>query len=208
MATPFPTAPCPAPIPPRAPISPAAPAATAIAKYSEEGAVYQDNMQRLLRKFETAKILVPAPVDHAGQGKDPLRRDLFRLDRAGDERGAGGAGGRRPASGHDAAARLSLLRRGERISSTPMTRSSWSSRIATPRCACCWSMNAASIRRASSPSCNYDGTPITARFIIDGHRRAHDASSPRRPRNDLYRQAQAAPSRHSGEQAGLHPSRL
>jgi len=32
------------------------------AKYSEEGAVYQDNMQRLLRKFETAKSLVPATV--------------------------------------------------------------------------------------------------------------------------------------------------
>jgi 2-oxoglutarate ferredoxin oxidoreductase subunit alpha len=32
------------------------------AKYSEEGPAYQDNMQRLLRKFETAKSLVPAPV--------------------------------------------------------------------------------------------------------------------------------------------------
>jgi len=32
------------------------------AKYSEEGSVYVDNMQRLLRKFETAKGLVPAPV--------------------------------------------------------------------------------------------------------------------------------------------------
>jgi 2-oxoglutarate ferredoxin oxidoreductase subunit alpha len=32
------------------------------AKYSEEGSVYVDNMQRLLRKFETAKALVPAPV--------------------------------------------------------------------------------------------------------------------------------------------------
>jgi 2-oxoglutarate ferredoxin oxidoreductase subunit alpha len=32
------------------------------AKYSEEGAVYVDNVQRLLRKFETAKSLVPAPV--------------------------------------------------------------------------------------------------------------------------------------------------
>ncbi len=32
------------------------------AKYSEEGAVYQDNMQRLLRKLETAKALVPQPV--------------------------------------------------------------------------------------------------------------------------------------------------
>jgi 2-oxoglutarate ferredoxin oxidoreductase subunit alpha len=32
------------------------------AKYSEEGSVYVDNMQRLLRKFETAKTLVPAPI--------------------------------------------------------------------------------------------------------------------------------------------------
>jgi 2-oxoglutarate/2-oxoacid ferredoxin oxidoreductase subunit alpha len=32
------------------------------AKYSEEGAVYIDNMERLLRKFATAKHLVPRPV--------------------------------------------------------------------------------------------------------------------------------------------------
>jgi len=32
------------------------------ARYSEEGAVYVDGMQRLLRKFETAKTLVPKPV--------------------------------------------------------------------------------------------------------------------------------------------------
>src|SRR5579872_6370479 len=32
------------------------------ARYSEEGAAYQDNMQRLLRKFETAKDLVPRPL--------------------------------------------------------------------------------------------------------------------------------------------------
>jgi 2-oxoglutarate ferredoxin oxidoreductase subunit alpha len=32
------------------------------ARYSEEGQVYVDNMQRLLKKFETAKGLVPAPV--------------------------------------------------------------------------------------------------------------------------------------------------
>jgi 2-oxoglutarate ferredoxin oxidoreductase subunit alpha len=31
------------------------------ARYSEEGSVYVDNMQRLLRKFETAKGLIPAP---------------------------------------------------------------------------------------------------------------------------------------------------
>src|SRR6266568_2685248 len=32
------------------------------ARYTEEGAPYADNMQRLLRKFETAKALVPRPV--------------------------------------------------------------------------------------------------------------------------------------------------
>ncbi|MDP3658691.1 2-oxoacid:acceptor oxidoreductase subunit alpha [Phenylobacterium sp.] len=32
------------------------------ARYSEEGSVYVDNVQRLLRKFETAKGLVPGPV--------------------------------------------------------------------------------------------------------------------------------------------------
>ncbi|MEI6438600.1 MAG: 2-oxoacid:acceptor oxidoreductase subunit alpha [Alphaproteobacteria bacterium] len=31
------------------------------ARYSEEGHVYVDNMQRLLRKFETAKSMIPAP---------------------------------------------------------------------------------------------------------------------------------------------------
>jgi 2-oxoglutarate/2-oxoacid ferredoxin oxidoreductase subunit alpha len=32
------------------------------AKYSEEGPVYVDNMDRLIKKFETAKKLVPAPI--------------------------------------------------------------------------------------------------------------------------------------------------
>jgi 2-oxoglutarate ferredoxin oxidoreductase subunit alpha len=41
------------------------------AKYSEEGAVYVDNMQRLLRKMETAKKLVPAPVKR--EAKHPTR---------------------------------------------------------------------------------------------------------------------------------------
>jgi len=35
------------------------------AKYSEEGSDYVDNMQRLLRKLDTAKRLVPAPVVRA-----------------------------------------------------------------------------------------------------------------------------------------------
>ncbi|MEJ0069505.1 MAG: 2-oxoacid:acceptor oxidoreductase subunit alpha [Pseudomonadota bacterium] len=35
------------------------------ARYSEEGAVYADNMQRLLKKFDTAKQLVPRPIRRA-----------------------------------------------------------------------------------------------------------------------------------------------
>ena len=34
------------------------------ARYSEEGSVYVDNMQRLLRKFDTGKSLIPAPERH------------------------------------------------------------------------------------------------------------------------------------------------
>jgi 2-oxoglutarate ferredoxin oxidoreductase subunit alpha len=41
------------------------------ARYSEEGAVYVDNMQRLLRKFETAKALIPAPVARPAKRKTP-----------------------------------------------------------------------------------------------------------------------------------------
>jgi 2-oxoglutarate ferredoxin oxidoreductase subunit alpha len=39
------------------------------ARYSEEGAVYVDNMQRLLRKMETAKTLVPKPVRREAKEK-------------------------------------------------------------------------------------------------------------------------------------------
>ena len=39
------------------------------ARYSEEGSVYVDNMERLIRKFETAKSLVPAPVLKPAKGK-------------------------------------------------------------------------------------------------------------------------------------------
>jgi 2-oxoglutarate ferredoxin oxidoreductase subunit alpha len=43
------------------------------ARYTEEGPAYVDNMQRLLRKFETAKSIVPEPV----------RRDAARATRFG-----------------------------------------------------------------------------------------------------------------------------
>jgi 2-oxoglutarate/2-oxoacid ferredoxin oxidoreductase subunit alpha len=39
------------------------------AKYSENGTVYVENMQRLLRKFETAKKLIPAPLRRDAKSK-------------------------------------------------------------------------------------------------------------------------------------------
>ena len=65
MATRFPIAPCPARIRRRAPIFTRGTSRDAYARYSEEGKDYIDVMQRLLRKFETAKSLVPAARHHA-----------------------------------------------------------------------------------------------------------------------------------------------
>ncbi len=42
------------------------------ARYSEEGPDYVDNMQRLLRKFETAKRLVPRPIKRAAPERTGL----------------------------------------------------------------------------------------------------------------------------------------
>ena len=42
------------------------------ARYSEEGPDYIENMDRLMRKFETAKDLVPAPVLREARRKTPL----------------------------------------------------------------------------------------------------------------------------------------
>ena len=106
------------------------------ARYTEEGAPYADNMQRLLRKFETAKDLVPRPLQAQRSEADQVRRDLLRLDRAGDGRG----------DRHDRGAtamRLDTLRvrafpfhsRRDRASSPTTTSCSWSSRTATRSCA-------------------------------------------------------------------------
>ena len=47
------------------------------ARYSETGPDYVDNMQRLLRKFETAKKLVPAPLLYAGRRSPRASASIF-----------------------------------------------------------------------------------------------------------------------------------
>jgi 2-oxoglutarate ferredoxin oxidoreductase subunit alpha len=49
------------------------------AKYSEEGPVYQDNMQRLLRKFDTARSLVPAPVIERAKAEGKTRAAVIHF---------------------------------------------------------------------------------------------------------------------------------
>jgi len=44
----------------------------AYARYSESGADYVENVQRLLRKFETAKALVPSAVETRGAAPSPV----------------------------------------------------------------------------------------------------------------------------------------
>jgi len=52
---------------PRDRSSPAAPSRDRYARYTEEGAPYADNMQRLLRKFETARTWCPPAAGQRGQ---------------------------------------------------------------------------------------------------------------------------------------------
>ncbi len=76
------------------------------ARYSEQGASYVEGMQRLLRKLDTAKEY---PAEAAAQGRrqgHALRRDLLRLDVAGDGRGGRDAGRQRPSPQHAAHPRL------------------------------------------------------------------------------------------------------
>ncbi len=65
------------------------------ARYSEDGAVYVDNMKRLLRKLDTAKRLVPQPVVtpadqptrygliHIGSSAPAVREAMFALEELG-----------------------------------------------------------------------------------------------------------------------------
>ena len=61
------------------------------ARYTEEGGAYVDNMQRLLRKFETMKSLVPAPIRQDAERPTRFWRDLVRLYLGSDAGGAHGS---------------------------------------------------------------------------------------------------------------------
>ena len=135
------------------------------ARYTEEGAAYADNMQRLLRKFETAKDLVPRPLLANAEQADQIRRDLFRLDLAGDGRGDPHDRGERQDSSTACASAPFRSIQASRASS-PTTTSSIvveQNRDAQMRSLIVNECDIDPVRLV--PILHYDGTPITARFI-------------------------------------------
>jgi len=135
------------------------------ARYSEQGNVYVDNMQRLLRKFESAKKLMPGPVRRDAKQKTKYGVLYF---------------GSTTASMHEALAALEeqgihldamrlrafpfadevvdFVHRHERVFLVEQNRDAQLRTLL---------MNECSIDPARVvPVLHYDGTPITARFII------------------------------------------
>jgi 2-oxoglutarate ferredoxin oxidoreductase subunit alpha len=134
------------------------------AKYTEEGAAYVDNMQRLLKKFETAKSLVPRPVER--RAKRPARHGVIFY-------------GSTSAAMQEALAELEehginldalrvrafpfhqdvadFVRRHERVFVVEQNRDAQLRTLLINECG----LDPAVL----TPVLHYDGTPITARFI-------------------------------------------
>jgi len=165
MATPFPTAPC-RTHPTKGAFFTRGTSRDRFAKYSEEGAVYQDNVQRLLRKLETAKALVPAPVItrarekaslgviYFGSTAPAMREALSVLDRQGLHLDTMRL---RAFPFSDAVA--DFINSHEQVFLVEQNRDAQMRSLLTNECG---------IDPARFISVlHYDGTPITARFIID-----------------------------------------
>jgi 2-oxoglutarate ferredoxin oxidoreductase subunit alpha len=139
----------------------------AYALYSEQGADYEANMQRLLKKFETAKTMVPKPILNAS--KEPARFGAIYY----------GSTSPAMAEALDALARAGIYVNALRVRSFPfqdeifdfVASHSKVFVIEQNRDAQLKTLlvNDAGINPASLISVlHYDGTPITARFITQG----------------------------------------
>jgi 2-oxoglutarate ferredoxin oxidoreductase subunit alpha len=134
------------------------------ARYTEEGPAYVDNMERLLRKFETAKALVPRPVETGAKQPTPhgvifygstsaaMREALESLERDGIHVDALRV---RAFPFHDDVAEF--VRRHERVFLVEQNRDAQLRTLL---------VNEAGLDPARVvPVLHFDGTPITARFI-------------------------------------------
>ena len=188
----------------------------AYARYSEAGPDYLYNVTRLLKKFETAKELVPQPVLTQGGARDALRRHLLRLDQPGDGRGVRRAAGAGRARRHAARPRLPVQRRGRPLHRR--ARDGVRGRAEPRRAAAHDADQRAGDRPGASSSRSCTTTARRSPRASSSRRSpsgcgptTSSRSAPRRrerPRHDLPRQAQAAPPDPAGEQARLHAARL
>ncbi|MBX6742336.1 MAG: 2-oxoacid:acceptor oxidoreductase subunit alpha, partial [Acetobacteraceae bacterium] len=134
------------------------------AKYTEQGAAYVDNMQRLLRKFETAKSYVPRPVErqaaqpsrhgviYYGSSSAPMKEALLALEAEGIHLDALRI---RAFPFHDDV--MDFIARHEKVFVVEQNRDAQLRTLL---------MNEGNINPARLiPILHYDGTPITARFI-------------------------------------------
>ncbi len=135
------------------------------AKYTEDGAAYVDNMERLLRKFETAKSHVPRPVArpaaagparmgviHYGSTAAPMREALGLLEAEGvrlDELRV------RAFPFHDDV--KAFVARHDRVFVVEQNRDAQLRALIVNECG----IDPARL----VPILHYDGTPVTARFI-------------------------------------------
>ncbi|BBK44957.1 ferredoxin oxidoreductase [Allostella vacuolata] len=136
------------------------------ARYSEEGPVYLDNMERLLAKFETAKTLVPAPVER--RAAEPTRVGVIHYGstNAAMEEALDGLAGRgihldtlrlRAFPFPDAVA--DFIHRHEVVFVVEQNRDGQMRTLIVAECG----VDPAKLVGLR----HYDGTPITARFIVE-----------------------------------------
>jgi 2-oxoglutarate ferredoxin oxidoreductase subunit alpha len=136
-----------------------------MAKYSEEGADYVENMQRLLRKFETAKRLVPAPVIR--NASEPTRVGVIyygstsaAMEEALESLSASGVAldTCRVRAFPFAEAIVDFVLAHDRVFVVEQNRDAQLRALLINECA----LDPARLM----PILHYDGTPITARFIV------------------------------------------
>jgi len=134
------------------------------ARYTEEGGPYVDNMERLLRKFDTAKALVPAPIHHEAERRTPLGVIYFgstspAMDEAADLLAADGIHlDRLRVRGFPFGREVTdFIAAHERIFLVEQNRDAQLRTLLLTECG----VDPAMV----TPILHYDGTPITARFI-------------------------------------------
>jgi 2-oxoglutarate ferredoxin oxidoreductase subunit alpha len=135
------------------------------ARYTEEGRHYVDNMQRLLRKFETAKRLVPRPVKREAREPTRIGAIYFGSSSLAMEEALGSLEGLgihldtlrlRAFPFHDEV--LDFITSHERIFVVEQNRDAQMRTLLTTE------LDVDPARLV--PILHYDGTPITARFIV------------------------------------------